>query len=119
MQCYRHPERAAVGTCKYCQRGLCAECAGTVRDVLACKDLHESQVEDLLRMIHTSILQASRVGLGYIRNAVFYGLVGLVFAALGVSQLRFLGIQALVFIGVGLLLMYAAAANFLESRRFR
>ena len=95
------------------------ECAVEVEGVLACSDLHEVQVAALNRMVETSIVQAQRVRSGFIRNAVFYGLVGAVFAGLGLSQLRFLGAQAVFFIVVGALLFYAALANFLEVGRFQ
>ncbi len=118
MRCFVHPDRDSVGICKHCQRGLCMECAALVQGVLACRELHENEVADLLRMLATDIVQSGRVRSGYIRNAVFYGLVGVIFALLGASQIRFLGPQAVFFIIVGCLLLYAAAANFLEARRF-
>jgi hypothetical protein len=45
-------------------------------------------------------------------------LAGAAFAILGIVQLRFLGIQAVFFLLIGLFLLWAAAANFLEGRRF-
>ena len=118
MQCFRHPERAAVGICKHCQRGLCPDCVALVDDILACRDVHEKDVAALTRKLKTETLQADRARSVYIRNGVFYGLVGVVFAALGTIQLRFLGLQGVFLIAVGALLLYAAAANLLEARRF-
>ena len=69
-------------------------------------------------MIATDIVQSGRVRSGYIRNGIFYGLVGVIFAVLGASQLRFLGPQAVFFIVVGCLLLYASVANLLEARQF-
>jgi small neutral amino acid transporter SnatA (MarC family) len=89
-----------------------------VEDVLACRDLHEEQVAHLNRMMVIDRVQSGRVRPGYVRNGIFYGLVGVIFAALGFTQLRFLGPQAVFFMVVGGLLLYAAAANFLEARRF-
>ena len=119
MRCFRHPELDAVGICRHCQRGLCTDCAAQVNAVLACRDLHEQEVAKLTRMVATEIVQAERVQSGYVRNGIFYGLVGVIFAGLGISQLRFLGPQAIFFIIVGTLLLYASVANFLEARRFR
>lgn len=119
MRCFGHPERDSVGICKYCQRGLCTDCAALVQGVLACRDLHENHVADLTRMLATDIVQSGRVRSGYVRNAIFYGLVGLVFALLGANQIRFLGPQAVFFIIVGCLLLYVSAANLVEARRFR
>lgn len=77
--------------CKHCQRRLCSECAALLGDVLACRDRHEQQVADLARMIETDAVQSGRVRSGYVRNGIFYGLVGVIFAVLGWNQLRFLG----------------------------
>lgn len=118
MVCYYHADRPAVGTCKHCKRGLCTECAVVVDDVLACRDRHEEQVSRSEKAAIRVILQAERAGAGYVRSGIFYGLAGAAFAVLGIIQLRFLGLQAVFFILVGLFLLYAAAANFLEARRF-
>lgn len=118
MQCFRHPERAAVGICKHCQRGLCPDCVALVDDILACRDVHEEDVAALTRKLTTEMLQADRVRSVYIRNCIFYGLVGTVFAALGTIQLRFHGLQAVFLIAVGALQLYAATANLLEARGF-
>jgi hypothetical protein len=119
MVCYYHTDRQAVGICKYCQRGLCIECAVVVDDVLACKNRHENQVEEMNIMTKRSILQARRVGSGYIRNTIFYFLVGILFSGFGLIQYRYLGLQAIFFILIGLFLLYAATANFIESKKYK
>jgi len=53
------------------------------------------------------------------RNAVFYGLVGGVFAGFGLWQLKWLGLQAVVFMMLGAFLLYAAAANYFEGRKHK
>ena len=119
MVCYYHPDRPAVGNCKHCQRGLCADCAALIEDSLACKDRHEEEVRGLNMIAQRGVLQAKRVGLGYLRNTVFYGLVGILFAGFGLMQYRFLGLEAVFFMLIGLFLLYAAIANFLESRKYK
>ena len=115
MVCYYHPDKPAVGLCKHCQRGLCSDCVALVDDSLACKDRHEEQV----RAMGSLLVQARRVGSDYIRNTIFYGIVGVLFTAFGVSQLRYLGLQAVVYLMIGLALLYAAVANYLESRKYK
>src|SRR5512140_2451532 len=119
MICYNHADRPAIGMCKYCGRGVCRECAALVDDTVACKDLHEEQVRGLNLMTERGIVQARRFGSGYLRNAIFYGLVGLLFAGFGAMQYRYLGLQAVFFLLIGLFLLYAAIANFLEGRKYR
>ena len=108
-----------MGLCKYCQRGLCSDCAAFAGDSLACKNLHEGQVQALEELTKRNILQSRRVGSDYMRNAIFYGLVGILFTGFGFSQLRWLGLQAVVYLMIGFALLYAALANFLESRKYK
>jgi len=119
MNCYYHPDRPSVGLCKYCQRGLCLECGANAGDSLACKGLHEEQVRALEALMQKNILQSKRIGSDYLRNTIFYGVVGILFAAFGIFQLRWLGLQAVVYLAIGLALLWAAGANYLESRKYK
>ena len=118
MNCYYHPNQLAVGICKHCQRGVCIACAADIDGSLACKDRHEKQVRALDALIARNLLQAGRVGSVYRRNAIFYFLVGVLFAGFGLYQIRFAGLQAIFLLMIGLFLLYAAVANFLESRKY-
>ena len=115
MNCYYHPDKPAIGLCKYCQRGLCNDCAALVEDSLACKNRHEEQV----RTMGLQLVQAKRVRSDYLRNTVFYGVVGVLFTTFGISQFNWLGLQAVVYAMIGLALLWAALANYLESRKYR
>ncbi len=117
MNCFYHPASPAIGLCKHCQRGLCSECAAIVDDVLACKDRHEEQVRALEQLTARNLFQSKRVASAYNRNAIFYGLVGTLFTGFGLMEYRFLGLQAVFFMLVGLFLLYAAIANYLEGRK--
>jgi len=64
-------------------------------------------------------LQAGRVGAVYRRNAIFYALVGILFAGFGVMQIRWMGWQGLFLLAIGVFLLYAAIANYLESRKYK
>jgi hypothetical protein len=119
LVCYYHPDRPALGLCKYCQRGLCSDCAANAGDSLACKGLHEEQVRSMELLMQKNILQSKRVRSDYVRNTIFYGIVGALFAAFGLLQLRWLGLQAVVYSMIGLALLYAALANYLESRKYK
>lgn len=66
-----------------------------------------------------NILQSQRIGSDYIRNTIFYGVVGILFTGFGLSQLQWLGLQALVYVLIGLALLWAAGANYLESRKYK
>ena len=117
MNCFYHPEISTVGLCKHCQRGLCSDCAAIVDDVLACKGRHEEQVRALEQLTARNLFQSKRVASAYNRNAIFYGMVSVLFSGFGIIQYRFLGLQAVFFILIGLFLLYAAIANYLEGRK--
>ena len=108
-----------MGLCKYCQRGLCSDSAAPAGDSLACKNLHEEQARAMELLMQKNILQSKRVGSDYMRNTIFYGIVGLLFSVFGFSQLRWLGLQAGVYLMIGLALLWAALANYLESRKYK
>lgn len=105
--------------CKYCQRGLCSDCAAHAGDTLACRILHEEQVRAMEALQQRNIVQSKRVGSDYIRNTVFYGVVGVLFTAFGVSQYNWLGLQAVIYAAIGLALLWASLANYLESRKYK
>jgi asparagine N-glycosylation enzyme membrane subunit Stt3 len=81
--------------------------------------MHEEQVQAMEALLQRNILQSKRVGSDYIRNTIFYGFVGALFTAFGFSQLRWLGWQAIVYLMIGVALLYAAAANYVESRKYK
>ena len=70
-------------------------------------------------LMQRNILQSRRIGSDYLRNTIFYGVVGLLFTGFGISQLNWLGLQALVYLLIGLALLWAAGANYLESRKYK
>jgi len=119
MNCYYHPNQSAIGICKHCQRGLCNDCVAEVDDSLACKDRHEEQVHALETLTARNLLQAKRVGSVYRRNAIFYSLVGVLFAGFGLLQIRWLGWQGIFLMAIGLFLLLAATMNYLESRKYK
>ena len=66
-----------------------------------------------------NILQSRRIGSDYLRNTIFYGVVGILFSGFGLSQLRWLGLQAVVYLMIGLALLWAALADYLERRKYQ
>lgn len=88
-------------------------------DSIACQDRHGQLVGAANQAMLKTIMQTERIACGYIRNGVFYGLVGAAFAVLGLIQYRFPGIQALFFVTIGVFLLYALAAIFLETHKYR
>gem|GEM_PF-2310598 len=59
MNCYVHRERAAIGLCIWCGRGLCEECAVEMDSVLACRHRCEMDVQQVQRVRRLSVHQAT------------------------------------------------------------
>ena len=51
MNCFNHPDRPAVGLCKSCCKGLCADCAATLPNGLACRSACEERVTLINRIV--------------------------------------------------------------------
>ncbi len=118
MQCFYHPSQPAVGVCQACGRGLCRECAAEVNERLACRDRHEAMVRSLDDLTQHALTQRRRTRTIYLRNAAFYFLSGGAFVAFGASQLRWMGMTALLLLVLGVFLLLAALFHFLESRKY-
>lgn len=56
MNCYRHPSRPAVGSCKACSKGLCLECGRDTKNGLACIDTCIDEVKRLNRIADLSLV---------------------------------------------------------------
>lgn len=55
MNCFNHTSSSAIGVCKACQKGLCAECAVDVGLGIACKGACETNVIEINEMTERSL----------------------------------------------------------------
>ncbi len=78
-----------------------------------------NRFSEFVELTKQNILKSKRAGSDYVRNTIFYGSVGLLFTVFGVSQIKWLGLQAVVYLIIGLALVWAALANYLESRNYK
>ncbi len=63
MNCYKHSDRAAVGICKSCGKGLCRDCLTELPDALACREVCESRARLINQIIDNNarIISAARL----------------------------------------------------------
>jgi len=54
MNCFNHKDKPAIGLCKSCLKGLCADCLAELRDGLACKGSCEDRVNRINRIIDSN-----------------------------------------------------------------
>ena len=55
MKCFYHPNVDAVGLCKHCQRGLCSACGAERDSGLACRERHETEVDQVSALIRRNV----------------------------------------------------------------
>jgi hypothetical protein len=83
MRCFYHPDAEAVGICKSCQKGLCADSAVDVGDGLACQGCAER-----VRKLNATLGTADAMCASW---SAFLGpgmlLVGALFVAFGILVL--------------------------------
>ncbi len=86
MKCFKHIEKEAVGICKHCSKGLCVECAQDLGHGLACKDMHEEQVETLNSLIEQNAKVYDSAPTNIMIAPVFYAFLGIVFTWFGFTS---------------------------------
>ena len=88
MRCFNHQDREAVAACKACSKGLCPECAVDLGHGVACKGVHEANVEALNEITtRASRLQAVNTR-GRFAVPAFYALLGILFLSWGLYEDR-------------------------------
>jgi hypothetical protein len=85
MNCYYHSEKPAIGTCKSCGRGLCAECAAEGDTYLACRNRCEARAQRIDRIINDSGWISRSAGQQMGSGVAFMMLAGLLFMWMGYS----------------------------------
>ncbi|MCX4030519.1 hypothetical protein H0A36_26965 [Endozoicomonas sp. SM1973] len=93
MKCFNH-EVDAVGICKHCQRALCKDCCQDLEFGLACKGIHETNVEMLNSLIENNKRAYESQPKATIFGPLFYVFMGLVFSYYGYQK----GLDSLPFI---------------------
>lgn len=111
MNCYNHPDRPAVGTCKACGKGLCADCSSDLGHGLACRGVHELYVAGLTALIERNIKIYGSPAKRSVATSVSVASLGSLGIAMIVSSVRSDFDYALELIG-GLALTFIAVTHF-------
>ncbi len=87
VNCFNHPDRAALGLCKSCGKGLCRDCLAELQDGLACKGRCEPRVALINRIIDSNkqVLAVARSNMRGVVILLF--VMGGVFLLLGLGSL--------------------------------
>lgn len=115
MRCFNHPEREAVGSCKACCKGLCPDCVADRGHGLACRGIHEEQVDTLyLMIVRNARVQSTSRRAKYLAPA-FTAFMGTLFLTFGYLHEGLHGF--LVPMGAGFL-GYSVVIFFVKRRAF-
>ena len=79
MYCYNHADRGAVGICKACCRGLCAECAVDLGFGLSCRGAHEQRVAEIEELVSRNASVQRVAGRAKYAAPAFYLFMGAIF----------------------------------------
>lgn len=108
MRCFYHQDKDAVGSCKSCGKGVCAECAADLGKGLACRGRCEDDVRALISLIDrniqlqpttTRLIQAS--GSARLAGSLFLLACGATFLFYGLTSQREMTLVTIL--GVGFL----------------
>ncbi len=115
MKCFNHPQNEAVGTCKHCFRGVCAQCAKDSGVGLACSDACESQIKSVHALVERNKKLTAFAPKPHFRSALMLTMMAAVFIGFGLfSKVRFLSAYFIVF---GAVLLFGAVLALLNSRK--
>ena len=100
MNCFNHPDRPAIGFCKSCCRGLCADCAATLTNGLACVNACEDRVSLINQIIDNNQKVISAANVQVRSSGLFILLLGGVFCLFGFLPLLISGNTGTLFMGI-------------------
>ena len=116
MRCFYHRDRDAVGECKACGKGVCAECAVDLGRGLACRDRCEDEAKALIALIDNNLRMAQKTPAllrtnrhTYVSSGALHIVLGGVFLAWGLLATPRHDVPAVlggVFVAYGLYTMF-------------
>lgn len=115
MKCFAHRQHDALGFCKYCAKGVCAECLTDTGHGLACSAACATEVEAHRKMSEKSKqfyrIDSNKPALPI--NALMFMLIGLIFFGFGIHDYRgssslFLLMMAIPMFGLGVVVFIRA-----------
>ncbi len=113
MKCFNHPEIDAVALCKHCSKGLCIDCSIDLGHGVACKGIHEEQVESVNALIERNKKVCAAQPKNLWIMPMFYLFLGIIFAGMGVYKSKSL-VSFPVLMGSGFI--FFGAIIFIRNR---
>lgn len=86
MKCFVHQSADAVGLCRNCSRGVCAECAADRPSGIACQGRCEQAVDAMDALVRRNVAVASKPGATHWVQVLVYLGAAIAFAVLAYSD---------------------------------
>jgi uncharacterized membrane protein YkvI len=120
MRCFNHQTLDAIGSCKSCCKGLCGSCANDLGHGLACRGVHESEVENIHKLlVRSARVQQMTPKTQYVAP-MFAMVMGVLFSAFGflgmTRPIWFLVALGAAFVVYGLVILLINRNAFREQR---
>lgn len=100
MNCFNHHDKPAIGFCKSCCKGLCADCVVPLLNGLACRNACEDRVDLINQIIDNNQKVISAANVQVRSSGLFILLLGAVFCLFGFLPLLISGNTGTLFLGI-------------------
>jgi hypothetical protein len=113
MKCFKHPQADAVGICKHCCKGICAECVNDTAGGIVCSTQCQEEVQSIKNLLDRNKKSYGLMARVYSRNALLFALMGLAFIAFGMIQGK-----NVFLLSIGGLVLLTSVFTFVTARRY-
>lgn len=107
MHCFTHHDQEAVGICRACGKGLCADCAVDLKHSISCRGACEQVAQEIhAQIIRSKVIQTEERKRLYLWLSTTWILMGIVCVMCGLMYPMLLGfagfMYSVTYIGMGL-----------------
>ena len=86
MNCFYHPQITALGICRNCQKGLCADCLADLKNGRACKNKCENELSEVVAMIDRNKKAWELESNSQFGTGIFWIIIGAVSILIGLNS---------------------------------
>ncbi|MBA3685177.1 MAG: hypothetical protein H0W72_08055 [Planctomycetes bacterium] len=115
MKCFLHTSADAVGSCKFCHKGLCAACVGDSGYGLACSESCKAELLSIKDMMTKSKMLYGQTKGRFPILAIMLVSMGGLFSVIGLASIK-TG-RGIFPLGIGLLFLMLGVLALINQRR--
>lgn len=88
MNCYNHNDKAAIGICKHCNKGICMDCQCDTGEGIACIGECTENTKSINGLIHYNLKLSKTASNRMLFLGLFYLALGFLFVVIGVVFMK-------------------------------